>query len=179
VLSDCLEDNHYENVELVKVKSFRDAYANRWYLYRDYLKEHKQIDYVWCIDGSDVEMINNPFNEMTIGKIYVGSEEQVVGCNWLKRTTVTPVLQSFIITSRKRKLLNAGLLGGSRKDILDFCTNMCKLYDTVCNEEEGDMTIFNYLAYMHYRSQIEFGSHINTKFKGYEVNNKFAWFRHK
>ena len=180
VLNNCFEEGlKIGSAEFVRIRNDREPYRASWYLYRDYLKEHKEIDYVWHIDSTDVVLINNPFKEMSIGKIYVGSEEQVVGCNWIRRTTTTPVLLSFIQTYRNRTLLNAGLLGGSRKDVLQFCSDMCQLYDGDCNDEMTNMPIFNYLAYRKYRSQIEFGSHINTKFKEYEYDNKFAWFRHK
>jgi hypothetical protein len=112
-------------------------------------------------------------------KIYVGSEEEVVGCDWLTRTTETPVLVSFVITYKKKKLLNAGLLGGSREDVLSFCSDMCRLYDDECYDEPTNMPIFNYLAYRKYRERIEYGSHINTKFKAYDTSNTVAWFRHK
>lgn len=180
ILNNCFEDGlKIDSAEFVRIETEKEPYRASWYLYLDYLTQHKEIDYVWHCDSTDVEMLKNPFQYMDGDKLYVGSEEQLVGCDWMVRTHPTPVLQSFMRTYRFKKLLNGGLLGGSRNDVLEFCSNMCALYDGECSEEPTNMAIYNYLLYRKWHRKVEFGSHINTKFKAYETNNTVAWWKHK
>lgn len=154
----------------------------RWISYYQYLRAHKEIDKVFLVDATDVEMLKNPFPLME-DKIYVGSEPSYVGTNtWLIANHKKPNEVEFIENNKNKVLLNAGLLGGKREDILEICHKMVALWATnqSCKENSNsmsDMALFNKVCYS-MGNKILFGDSINTEFKKKETND-FSWFRHK
>ena len=42
-----------------------------------------------------------------------------------------------------------------------------------------DMAVINLLAYTEFRDRVVYGGNVNTLFKGYEKDNRVAWFKHK
>jgi len=178
------------NVWTHKIKSSITPYFQRWISIRDYLIENKEnLDKVFCVDATDVEMLKNPFPEMEYGKIYTGDEPTAVQCPWMLTHHKNKVLQDWMHQhGHKLKLLNAGLLGGEVNLIIDFLTELIDFYH-FCQiekhykgtEDTGmtDMAAFNYIAYTKFDKRIIHGPKVNTEFKKYDRENTTAFFRHK
>lgn len=178
VLTDCFDK--LDGAEVVKEGGNISPYMQRWVSYYRYLRKHPEIDNIWLVDATDVEMLKDCFRYMDRDKLYVGSEKQVLGCNWIYQNHNNPILYQFVRINRNRVLLNAGLVGGSRDNVLAFLQRMLEAYSR-CRGDigAGDMALFNYVCYGYFNERIEFGEKINTVFKDYEKDNKTAWWKHK
>lgn len=161
-------------------------YFQRWVTYLNYLKANKDIAYAWCIDATDVELLGEPFNGLEAGKLYIGSEHKLVGDDWMMAHHQSKKLQSFMDGNRNQ-LLNAGLVGGDRKTLIDFLTHLVHLYidnkiDVWHGKDKdlgvGDMAALNYVAYTYFMDRLVFGPQINTIFKS-EQRNGFSIWKHK
>lgn len=180
ILNDCFEPSKEKNIEFVRVESSISPYFQRWISYYQYLREHTEIDNVWLVDASDVEMLKDPFKDMVADTLYVGSEPDILGCKWIISTQQAPMLIAFVLKNRKNTLLNAGLIGGSRTDIAEFCRQFIDTYTGLIGQKySADMGIFNYLCYNNWSTRLEYGSKINTRFKAFETDNKEAIWKHK
>lgn len=63
------------DVELCRVPDVKmNVYFRRWLHIWQHLRVHPEYRFVWCTDGTDVEMLRAPWEEMEAGKVYVGSE---------------------------------------------------------------------------------------------------------
>lgn len=183
VLHDCF-DNDSQQWPLVQ--SSISPYFQRWVSYREYLINNRaDLGFVWCVDATDVEMLNNPFPAMIPGILYTGDEPDTLRSQWLRNHHKHPLLQTWMNRFSHLPLLNAGLLGGDVNTVIDFCGKMIDYYTQFTEDEKlrgkpgpgmTDMATFNYVATCHFK--VENGRHINTIFKKYEKESS-AWFRHK
>lgn len=182
ILNDCFDETTVvpANVELVRVETSLNPYFQRWVSIWEYLREHPEVRNVFCTDATDVEMIRNPFNEMEQGKIYVGSESIQTYNNWMIANHRIPFLQNFFRLNARLALLNPGVIGGSRKDVMDLMRKINKMYfDLKFEVGRFDMGLFNYVMRTHFAGRFETGSKVHTKFKAYEKFNSVSWWRHK
>lgn len=160
-----------------------DPYKNRFLKALHFLIEHEEIDNAWIVDSSDVTMLNNPFPHMQQDKIYVGCETiNALNCGWMLTNTQNQYYKSWLNTNANKTLLNCGLLGGSRTDLIAFLTKMFYIWGyNLDNMNLTDMLVFNVAAYEHFKDKIVYGvGLVNTPFransaKGYEN----SWFMHK
>ncbi|MGQ0454074.1 hypothetical protein ACT4UM_18600, partial [Bacillus sp. SS-TM] len=67
-----------------------------------------------------IDMLREPWAEMESGKIYVGSEHKTYAEEWMKANHHGKAYSEFLEQYRDDQLLNAGLLGGSRDDVMEF-----------------------------------------------------------
>jgi len=85
-------------------------------------------------------------------------------------------------------MLNAGLLGGARADVMAIAHGIVRLYYHIeslrfWGKEQaaasvGDMMAFGLVAYR-YRDRLVTGPRINTVFKSDGLGKEFALWRHK
>lgn len=170
----------YGSVELVKVETSLNPYFQRWVSIWQYLREHPEVNRVWCVDATDVEMLRNPFNEMEQGKLYVGSETIQTWNNWMVVNHRVAFLQTFLRQYSRASLLNPGVIGGSREDVMDLMRTMNKIYfDNKFEVGKFDMGLFNYVVRTYFSGKFETGGKVHTKFKEYEKFNQVAWWKHK
>lgn len=165
-----------------------NVYYQRWLHIYQYLREHSEVQWVWCTDGSDVEILRDPFEKMVCGKLYVGVENGRVGSNWMKQNHPSTTLQRFIVQNESKPLLNAGVVGGDRWMVMDFAQQIVTLYNDVksarfwnketSREDIGDMAAFNKVAYESFGSNLIYGPEVTTEFGKHEDNGK-AKFQHK
>lgn len=171
------------NTEYVLTGCSEDPYKNRFLKALHYLIKHPEIDNVWIVDSGDVTMLNDPFPEMKPGKIYVGCETgNILGCRWMMINADNDYYKNWLARNAKRTLLNCGLLGGSRQDIIDYITKMFYIWGyNPTNMNLIDMLVFNAVGYEHYRDRIIYGNGIvNTVFKKKSaIGCENAWFMHK
>lgn len=170
ILHDCFDVPDTENVKHVKVNTHFNPYFQRWMEYYRYLRDHPEIDNVFIVDSTDVEVLKNPFEE-SLNRIYVGQEDSRLGCPWMLRHNSGEIKQ-FILRNRNKKLLNCGVVGGRREDIMLFSRDILSFV----GQSPFEMGPFNYLCYTKYLHKIETG--ITTRFKKYEYDYSKT-FKHK
>lgn len=152
-----------------------NPYFARWIAIKEHLQENN-YGKVWCVDATDVEVLRNPFDSMESGIIYTGCEPSFTCSNiWLRKHHTSSLY--YGIFKNKYPLKNAGILGGSKKDVIDFCSRIESLIPKVDKNSLTDMALFNYVA-VQFGNRVKFGDFVNTEFKAFTDNGK-AWFRHK
>lgn len=173
--------------ERVEVGSDMSPYWQRWISAYHYLIRNPDIRNVWHVDATDVELLRNPFPVMEPGLIYVGDEASRVGIPWMYNMHPAQFLQQFFRANGNKVLLNCGLIGGSRADVMELFRTMIGVYGQNKHEVgfkrsltvgETDMGVFNYVVHGSMAHRISHGPHVNTVFKKYQDNGK-AWWKHK
>lgn len=180
VLNDCFEDGRVPTGHI-------SPYWQRWISLYEFLCANKHVRNVWCVDATDVEMLRNPFPKMQPGVIYVGDEKSITDIPWMRSNHPASFIRNFVKSAGRTPLLNCGLLGGSRANVMEFIRAMLGVYtknkqavkfghdDTV---GVIDMGVFNYVARTMFASRIEHGAKVNTVFKK-NIDNGQAWWKHK
>lgn len=165
-----------------------NVYYQRWLHIYQYLRSHPEIRWVWCTDGSDVEVLRDPFQSMVSGNLYVGTEPYLVGDPWMTSNHPARKFEELWKRFGDKTLVNAGVMGGERKVVQDFAQKMVSVYNDIESErfwrwdksqsDIGDMAAFNYVAYFEYGSRLIHGPEVTTDFKAFKDNGK-AKFKHK
>lgn len=175
--------------EQVKVSQHINPYFERWLQYFHWLRDHPEVGWVWCVDGTDVEMLRTPFADMEPGTLYVGSEPSTLRNAWMLKNHPDRKINTFMQDHPDLQLLNAGLVGGDRETVMAFCQSMCKEWfddhiEFIFGWETerlgiGDMGAFQWVTRNRFSDKLSYGPHVNTVFKANETNNTTAWFKHK
>lgn len=165
-----------------------NVYFRRWLHIWQHLRAHPEYHFVWCTDGTDVEMLREPWEEMEPGKVYAGSEPKTYADLWAKQSHPESIYQAFINAHRNEVMLNAGLLGGTRNDVMAIAHGIVRLYYHIeslrfWNQEVkaaavGDMIAFGIAAHR-YSDRLVTGPHVHTVFKSDGIGKEFAWWKHK
>ncbi|MCE0490981.1 glycosyltransferase family 2 protein [Pantoea sp. Mb-10] len=188
VLADEL-DTVPADVELFRVPDVNmNVYFRRWLHIWQHLRDHPEYHFVWCTDGTDVEMLCEPWQGMEEGKIYVGSEPKTYADAWSKQHHPEGIYQAFIAEHQNDVMLNAGLLGGVRADVMAVAHGIVRLYYHIeslrfWNQEVkaaavGDMVAFGIVAYR-FADGLVTGPRVHTVFKSEGMGKDYAWWRHK
>ncbi len=151
-----------------------DPYMERWMTYRRYLVAHPEVRWVWCVDVSDVELLQEPFADMEEGTLYCGYEDAL--CNKMWMLINHEASRTWLEANATKTLLNPGVVGGDRRTVMELCDRMIKLYSWATvegkSDAKGDMGYFQRAVYaMNY----ETGPRIVTAFKRYERNDHSLW----
>ncbi|HDC4567343.1 glycosyltransferase family 2 protein [Enterobacter cloacae] len=165
-----------------------NVYFRRWLHIWQYLRDNPQYRFVWCTDGTDVEMLREPWSEMEPGKIYVGSEPKTYADTWAKQNHPERIYQEFIEEHRNDVMLNAGLLGGTRADVMAFAHGIIRLYYRIesyrfwkkeqAGAAVGDMLAFGIVA-QSFADRLVTGPLVHTVFKTEGIGKEAAWWKHK
>lgn len=165
-----------------------NVYFRRWLHIWQHLRDHPEYRFVWCTDGTDVEMLCAPWDEMEPGKVYVGSEPKTYADAWAKQNHPERIYQEFIEQHRNDVMLNAGLLGGTRADVMAFAHGIIRLYYRIesyrfwkkeqAGAAVGDMLAFGIVA-KSFGDRIVTGPRIHTVFKSEGIGKEYAWWKHK
>ncbi|MFS7249339.1 glycosyltransferase family 2 protein [Rahnella rivi] len=163
-------------------------YFARWVHIYQHLRAHPEYRFVWCTDGTDVEMLREPWAEMVPGTIYVGSEHKTYADGWMKANHHGRAYGEFINQHRDDPLLNAGLLGGSRADVMEFAHRIIRLHYRIESQRfwkmeaapvtAVDMGAFG-MAAKSFGDRIVTGPKIHTIFKSDGIGKELAWWKHK
>lgn len=163
-------------------------YFARWLHIYQFLRAHPEYHLVWCTDGTDVEMLREPWAEMEPGKIYVGSEHKTYADEWMKGNHHGKAYSEFLEKHRDEPLLNAGLLGGSRKDVMDFAHRIIRQHYLIESHRFWkmeaapatlvDMGAFG-MAAKSFGERVVTGPRIHTIFKTDGIGKEAAWWKHK
>lgn len=189
VLHDELSKPSLSGTEFVTVENQINPYFQRHVNAFHYLRDHPNIGYVWCTDGTDVTMNRDPFPEMEPGTLYLGSEPSTLRNEWMLKNHPDSEIQEFFASNPNLQLLNAGLIGGDRETVMSFLHGLIKMYfddhiDFIFGWEHGrvgvgDMGALNVVARKQFGDRLSFGSHVNSVFKAYEKTNPYSWWVHK
>lgn len=179
----CITDVDIEGSEFVHIDRISGAnpYWRRWHEFSAYLSTRSDIEFVVGIDGTDTEMVTDPFPQMEKGKIYVGSEPWVFGDaivknngSWLR--VVGPMFIDWYERNENKIILNAGLMSADASTFQKFTR------DWFLFEELGasnDMPSFSYLLYStEWADRVVTGYPVHTRFFSWE-KTPGAWWRHK
>lgn len=183
VLSDKLSLKEEEGLSVVRTEAKINPYFQRWKSIHDYL-EKSNLQKVYCVDATDVEVFNNPFDIITENNLVVGCEEGKLGCDWILNKHKNLQIKKFINANYSLQLLNAGIVGGNVEVVKTLCISMSKWFNSH-GDDYTDMPRLNYILRgweIGGLINLEYGSHINTAFKKYEQiteKNKNVLFRHK
>lgn len=165
-----------------------NVYFRRWLHIWQYLREHPEYRFVWCTDGTDVEMLREPWADMSPARIYAGSELKTYADPWAASNHPERIYQEFISEHRNDVMLNAGLLGGTREDVMAIAHGIVRLYyltesNRFWNKEQaatavGDMLAFGIVAHR-FSDRLVTGPRVHTVFRTNGTGSEYAWFRHK
>lgn len=165
-----------------------NVYFRRWLHIWQYLREHPEYEFVWATDGTDVKMLREPWEAMKTGKIFVGHEPNNYADSWALQNHPEAIYQDFLRENRDEVMLNAGLLGGRRSDVMAIAHGIVRLYYYIESlrfwkmEEPasavGDMIAFSIVA-KRFSDRLVYGPMVNTVFKTDGIGKEFAWWQHK
>jgi len=147
-----------------------NPYHHRWTVIAAWLADTHPAGWVWCVDGSDVEMLHAPWPHMEPGVIYAGSEP----CTW-SNPWLVGCHPSIRPDAGDQPLLNAGILGGDAATVAGF---VASLVDDLagCPDDRTDMAAFNRTAV---GFEVVTGERVHTEFRANEHDHRTAWWRHK
>ncbi|MDU4585926.1 MAG: glycosyltransferase family 2 protein [Enterobacter hormaechei] len=107
---------------------------------------------------------------------------------WAKQNHPERIYQEFIEEHRNDVMLNAGLLGGARADVMAFAHGIIRLYYRIesyrfwkkeqAGAAVGDMLAFGIIA-QSFADRLITGPLVHTVFKTDGIGKEAAWFRHK
>lgn len=168
-----------------KVTCSISPYFQRWINIYQFLRENEDVGFCFSLDCTDVIIQKNPFSEMKKGFLYVGSEDQIVGSDWMIENHFSKPEKEFIEKYKYETLLNCGIVGGDREAMLKLTKEMIKLYFDIESYVYDDfpritneMGIFNKVVYEKFANKFITGKMVHTEFKSYQGNN-YSWFKHK
>lgn len=186
VINDCFSAGNLATAGMIPYywasRHGNNPYFNRWKAIYSYLSANPHIGQVFCVDATDVEMKVNPFMYMRTGALYVGDEPSKINNVWLKKHHKHPIFNQMYMVYAQRQLFNAGLLGGFRGAVMQFCELMMEFHEqTKGYHQLTDMAALNYILYIKYGvGNIISGRQVNTVFKAEDSENKQgSWFKHK
>lgn len=153
------------------------AYRQRWLSQWQWLRRHPEVRYAWLVDATDTEMLRPPWNAMKPGLLYTGWENEVVGCEWIRRHSKRVSL--WVRKHARDQLLNCGVVGGDRRTVMELCMRMNDMWATTGADALHEMIFFNIAARaMTHEATLVTGPTITTEFKQYKDNGQAFW-RHK
>lgn len=179
ILNDCFDDFKGDKHEFVRVETNVNPYIQRWISYRKYLINNRdRIENVFCIDGTDVEVLREPEWSRLNDRIFTGDENEVLKSTWMINMHPIKQLTQFFNDNPDKQLLNAGILGGSVDNLIEFMRQVIDFW-CLCGIGKTDMGVFNYIARSNWEDKLVTGRQVCTVFKSYEKDNKISWFKHK
>lgn len=176
VFSDEVEFHKVAHLE--RVSPCLNPYFARWLHFYRWLRAHEDVDLVWCVDSTDVMMLNDPFPKMERGKLYVGSEVRTLGIPWMVDNH--PALAEWIADNAHLQLLNCGLVGGERETVMRLCHDLIREHMNALIADKElplDMGPFNHAVYTGGYDFVT-GPMVHTLFRANETEGA-AWWKHK
>lgn len=177
-----------KGAEMVAVEQSINVYFERWLHYFRWLRDHPEIQRVWCVDGTDVQMIRDPFDEMEPGHLYMGWEPKTLRDEWMLAQHPDKTLQEFMKANPNLPLVNMGVVGGDRGTVMAFAQKVIKFFfddeiDWIYGWETGrvgvgDMAAGNWVAYNEFADKLDSGPHVTNVFKSEQVSPT-AWWKHR
>jgi len=178
ILTDCAGGGSFVQVE---PRPEENPLWHRWQLMRDYLARHDDIARVFCVDSTDVEMLADPFPHMEPGRLYVGSEIELLGKPWdgvVQRwhRNAAPLFEPWVAEHADLPMLNCGLVGGDTETVRRLLDDWLLL--RAIGGQHYEQPAFTFLMYERYADRCVTGHPVHTQFKAYQ-RTPGAWWKHK
>lgn len=165
----------------------------RYFVYRDYLQAHAaEIANVFVTDISDVELIQNPFDQPLftahLDALFCGDEPAILDNPWMHDhcshiRNLMPTFAAYEEANKQCPLLNCGIIGGSMQTMQALFDEMVAMHTNYSFSNQTaytlDMGVFNYVARTTFADRLVHGEPVNTVFKQFETARSDCWFRHK
>lgn len=188
IFHDCFDNTHdIKNCEFIRTlpNPYFVPTVARWEIYLDYLSVNsKRIKNVFCVDSTDVQMLNNPFPFINLDILYCGSEYQwKVGDRWLqKRKKNINILDydNVLDENKNNVMLNAGIVGGHVLLVKDFLEKLTDLHNSNSKKvrKSLDMPIFNYCVMKYFPNNYVTGDIVHTPYRR-KITQSSSWWKHK
>ena len=189
IFYDGLSDEFIKKYETSNIKF---AYVNindtvfslndiRYFIYLDYIIKNSNIKNIFMTDGNDITIVKNPFNIIQNNKIYVGSEVNG-SISYLqdKYNKINNKSNNYKIN--KNMFFNAGILGGTRNQVIKFLQGMIDIFNNLDNNiksNDVNMGVFNIVTNLYFFNNYVTGEPLHSKFKKFENDRKDVYFIHK
>jgi glycosyltransferase involved in cell wall biosynthesis len=163
-------------LEVYSLPKHENPYMAKWIAFRDYIVAHPEYDNIALLDGTDTEILNNPFPHIDREKLYCGDEPGTLNNQWLRNHH--PQYIEFLNKNMRTPILNAGVIIGHRMLLLEF---LDKIIERIpLDHSMTDMTLYNYTLRTHFNDKIVSGRKVTTVFKAFDkVNRLGSWIKHK
>lgn len=188
VLADELSDCQGAKVIRVAPAKGICPYFARWQRIFEYLRANEDIGLVWCTDGTDVEMLREPWSKMDPGVVYVGDEHTTYDNPWFAKVNSAQLFTDFIKENASSQVLNAGLIGGSRENVMKVAHRIISIYWHILSKNfwdknnqpgpQSDMIAFA-ISLRDTGVNVSHGPHVNTVFKTEGHGKELAFWKHK
>lgn len=172
--------NEYVSFIPVPFITERSVNDERFYLYHKELTLRPEIENLLCTDLFDVVFYKSPFGFISDDNmIYVGSENpktanfHVIKNNCIRAYGGAPKWWHWVDAVP----LNAGLIGGRRKIMLDLFANMIKEFESIDIKINANMFILNKCLHASYISFVT-GFPFHSEYRGEEKEGSF-YIKHK
>lgn len=129
-------------------KNHRPSYNDeRFYAFREYLTINDQYKRAISTDMFDVQIFRNPFllmDKMHGFALFCGSEKNNVPHSYGRKWVNNKMRRCKLgVLSNDDIVYNAGICGGSRKNLLSFYETMISHFNRIPNGENANMAVFN------------------------------------
>lgn len=160
----------------------------RYFIYLKFLEANANYEQVFMTDGNDVKVVRNPFENLRQDRIYVGSETGNFKTNkWIQRrvwllNSGSKTYRFKLPWRRTNIIYNAGILGGSRQQCLEFLRKMVATLQSLDPEQRNlnlNMAVLNFTVYEYFRKIVVTGEPLHSVFKEYQNARQDVWFIHK
>ncbi len=156
-----------------------NPYFQRWRNIAKWLTyASNDAELVWCVDATDVVMLNDPFPHMQSGAFYSGSEpRRLIGetdhHEWLFRHH--PSRRQFFIDHPTLPFMNPGIIGGNVAGVLAAATALGAEPD----REMTDMGAWQQICHDLFDGKVITGHPVHTEYRALDHTNREAWWAHK
>jgi len=164
----------FHSYQLRKRWSINDE---RFLAWLEFLEQRPDVDNVFLTDLFDVDFFRDPFEIFTPKHdLYCGWGGALVdNCRYTK----TKMRQAYgVVRHRGKPALNAGIIGGSRSNVLKLLRLMVSDFRRINSGKNLNMGVFNQRAHDLFPSRIMVGEPLHSRFKHYESDGNFC-IRHK
>lgn len=183
----------YQTDEIKFIKVDTPTYSNndgRFFVYREWLEDNdKDVDSVFLTDGSDVTVVHDPAESITDpifdGAEFLVCEDSIKLAQFpyldLHQQMGWPGYMKIALQATNIPLINMGVIGASRNNILDFLDKFCETRVSMGNPAfNADMWVGQYVFRCLLNDRkIHIGENFTSKFKRYEIERNDVYFIHK
>ena len=180
-----IEEYWTENIKFAFTQlGSRSVNDESYYSYYDYLSNHPEIDRVFMTDLFDVRFFRDPFELFRDNyQLYIGDEQGTIGENgWMQEKYRRMVECTDLVepeTIYSKPVLNSGIIGGKRDQVLLVIENMLCWFEELPDKLNMNMPVLNLVVRKHFdEEEIMHGFPLNSLYKEYEEEGDF-YIKHK
>lgn len=161
-----------------RLKTGRSVNDERFKCWFEWLQDNPKVKNVFLTDLFDVDFLRDPFTLLSSDyDLYCcWGRTNIKSCSYTKARMRQAYSKVFY---PGRRALNAGVVGGSRSNVMRLLSAMVQDFDTIRSTQNVNMGVLNRRAHDLFREdRIMVGPPLHSRFKGYEKDGDFC-IRHK